>query len=122
MQAVDMTWAGGEHAFLLTIDHLRALQDRCDAGPAYVLRRLVDGSWRVDDVIQPIRLGLEGGGMEKDRARALVRHHVEDRPLSESVLTAQAVLTAMLYMPSAGDDGKKPKPQTSGARKRTRAS
>lgn len=102
MRGVDLTWAGGEHAFLLTIDLLRALQDKCDAGPAFILQRLTQNRWYVDDVIQPIRLGLEGGGMSKEDARKLVKKFVEDRPLSESVLTAQAVMMASLY--GAEDD------------------
>lgn len=94
---VDLTWSGGEHRFLLTIELLRALQTACDAGPAWVASRLAGGKWYVDDVIQPIRLGLEGGGLEKEEARLLVRKHVESRPLTESVLTAQAILMSALY-------------------------
>lgn len=96
-KGVELTWAGGESEFLLTIDLLRALQERCDAGPAFVLKRLSTGQWTVDDVIQPIRLGLEGGGMDKADARKLVKKHVEDEPLAASVLTAHAVLAAALY-------------------------
>jgi len=102
MLPVSISWAGGEHDFLLTIGLLRALQDRCDAGPEWVLNRLRTGQWRVDDVIQPIRLGLEGGGMSKDEARRLTTQHVEERPLSLSVLTAALVLSASLY--DRGDD------------------
>lgn len=97
MRGIDLTWAGGEHHFLLTIELLRALQDKCDAGPAWVLARLGSKQWMVDDVVSPIRLGLEGGGMSKDDARRLVKKFVEDRPLTESVLTATTVLMAALY-------------------------
>jgi len=102
MRGMELTWAGGEHTFLLTIDLLRALQDKCDAGPAFILQRLTQNRWMVDDVIQPIRLGLEGGGMGKEDARKLVKKFVEDRPLTESVLTAQAVLAGALF--GAEDD------------------
>jgi hypothetical protein len=95
--ARDITWAGGEHAVDLKIEHLRALQDACDAGPEWILSRLMTKQWRVDDVIATIRLGLEGGGMAKDAARRLVALHVESRPLTLSVLTAQAVLMLALY-------------------------
>ena len=27
MRPIDLIWAGGEHSFLLAIDHLRALQE-----------------------------------------------------------------------------------------------
>lgn len=97
MRAVDITWAGGEHAFLLTIDLLRALQGKCDAGPQFILERLSTRRWLVEDVIETIRLGLEGGGAPKEVARKLVQRHVEDRPLTESVMTAQAILIASLF-------------------------
>jgi hypothetical protein len=97
MRGVDMTWAGGEHRFLLTIEHLRALQERCDAGPAYILERLTMGRWLVDDVIMPIRLGLEGGGMDKETARKQVKRHVEDEPLTLSVMTARVILAGALF-------------------------
>lgn len=99
MRGQDLTWAGGEHRFALPIEHLRALQDKCNAGPGFVLSRLASGQWLVDDVIQPIRLGLEGGGMDKDEARRLVKRYVEDEPLTLSVMTAQAVLMSSLYGP-----------------------
>lgn len=97
MRGTDITWAGGEHRFLLTIELLRALQDKCDAGPMLILERLATKRWHVDDVIQPIRLGLEGGGLSKDEARRLVKKHVEDAPLTLSVMTAQAILAAALF-------------------------
>lgn len=96
-KGVTLTWAGGEHEFALPIELLRALQEKCDAGPAWVLARLSSKQWMVDDVVSTIRLGLEGGGLEKEAARKLVKKHVEDRPLTESVLTASAVLMAALY-------------------------
>lgn len=104
-RGVDLTWAGGEHTFLLTVDLLRAVQDKCDAGPAYILERLSTRRWHVDDVLAPIRLGLEGGGMDKEEARKMVKRHVEDEPLAASVLTAQAVLMSVLYGAADEDDG-----------------
>lgn len=103
MRPIDLTWRGGEHAFLLNIDLLRALQQRCDAGPAWVLNRLRTGQWMVDDVIQPIRLGLEGGGTPKDVARRLVEEHVEGHPLAMSVITAQLILMSALFDPDEDD-------------------
>lgn len=96
-RGIDLTWAGGESNFLLTIDLLRAMQDRCDAGPSHILNRLLTGEWRVDDIIQPIRLGLEGGGMDKEDARKLVRTHIEEDFSVRHVLLAKAVLAHTLY-------------------------
>lgn len=114
--AKDITWAGGEHPFELKIEHLRALQDRCDAGPEWILNRLMTRQWHVNDVVDTIRLGLEGGGMEKAEARRLVQRYVEDRPLTESVLTAQAVLMLALY----GDPDDQPGEAGAGAGSPTR--
>lgn len=102
MRPTEITWAGGVHDFMLPIEMMRAIQDKCDAGPAWVLARLSTNQWMVSDIVEPIRLGLEGGGMKKDEARKLVRQFVEDRPLTESLKTAQTVLMAGLY--SVEDD------------------
>lgn len=96
MKGVELTWAGGEHEFVLTIELLRALQSKCDAGPPHILERLTSRRWFVDDVIEPIRLGLEGGGATKEAARQMVKRFVEDRPLTESVILAHTVLSASL--------------------------
>lgn len=112
----QITWAGGEHEFDLKIEHLRALQDRCDAGPEWILARLSNKQWHVNDVVDTIRLGLEGGGMEKADARKMVQRYVEDRPLTLSVLTAQAVLLLALY----GDPDDQPGGADAGAGKPTR--
>jgi len=76
---------------------LRALQDKTDAGPAWVLARLSGGQWMVDDIVSTIRLALEGGGQTKEDARKLTKKFVEDRPLTESVLLASTILMAALY-------------------------
>lgn len=114
--AKSLTWAGGEHDFELRLEHLRALQQRCDAGPQWILSRLATKQWLVDDVIQPIRLGLEGGGMEKEAARKLVQKFVEDRPLTLSVLTAQAVLMIALF----GEPDDQPGEPEAGVKTKTR--
>ncbi|MFZ2869846.1 gene transfer agent family protein [Zavarzinia sp.] len=97
MNTKTLTWAGGEHAFRLGIEHLRALEQRCDAGPEEILGRLMTRTWRVSDVTDTIRLGLEGGGLAKDEARRLVAVHVEDGPLALSVELAQAIIMMALW-------------------------
>lgn len=97
MQGVDLTWAGGENSFALSIELMRALQQRCDAGPPVILERLANSAWFVDDVIMPIQLGLEGGGLSKDVARKLVKTYVESQPLTYSVLCARAIMMHALY-------------------------
>lgn len=103
---IELTWVGGEHSFELKIGQLRALQDACDAGPSLILERLTSGRWLVDDVIQTIRFGLEGGGMEKSEARKLTRMHVEEEPLLQHVPVAQAILISSLVGPEEDETGK----------------
>lgn len=99
MMIEDLQWSGGEHNFLLAIDQMRALQNKCNAGPEFIRMRLLGGQWYVDDVIQPIRLGLIGAGMDPEEARKLVEDHVEGKPLTKSVVVAQVILMASLYGP-----------------------
>lgn len=99
---ITLAWADGEYRFRLGWGELIALQEDCDAGPAHILERLATGRWLVQDLRAVILHGLLGGGLEAARARTLVRRHVEEAPLSESVLVAQAVLLAALR--GADDD------------------
>jgi hypothetical protein len=97
MRGIDLNWAGAERTFLLNIDLLKAVEEKCDAGPAFVLRRLATEQWKVADVYETIRFALEGGGMEKADARKLVASHFADHPLGGSAVTAQTILMAALY-------------------------
>lgn len=93
---ITLAWADGEYRFRLGWGELIALQEDCDAGPAYILDRLVTGRWRVQDIRAVILHGLTGGGLEPARVRALVRRHVEEAALNEALPVAQAVLLAAL--------------------------
>ncbi|MBB4235041.1 gene transfer agent family protein [Rhizobium esperanzae] len=68
----SIVWAGGEHSFRLGIGELRAIEQRSDAGCAVVLMRLLSSQFKIDDVIQPIRLGLIGGGMQERDAQKVL--------------------------------------------------
>lgn len=107
MPAKDVVWVGGEHAFALKIEHLRALQDKTDCGPEWLMRRLLSPEWRVDDVCQVIRFGLEGGGMAADEARKMVRIHLEEKPenLKPTALVAGMILMEAIMVEEAGDQG-----------------
>jgi hypothetical protein len=94
--ATTLIWADGEHRFRLRIRELRELQDKCDAGPAQIMMRLVQHTWRVDDILQTIRLGLIGGGKSPTDALVLVKRYVEDRPLAENVVVAAEIIAAAI--------------------------
>lgn len=99
---IDLDWADGAHVFRLAWAQLGELQDKCDAGPYMILKRLEDGSWRIEDVSNVIRLGLIGGGMPPAEALKLVRRYVEARPPMENVIPAHVIMTAALL--GAPDD------------------
>jgi len=101
-RSVVLNWPGGEHEFALKLGDLRAIQDSSNAGPQEVLQRLQLGTWRVDDVIAPLRLGLERGGMPKDDARSLVNKIAESDGMLALVHYAALVLAASLI--GEGDD------------------
>lgn len=94
--SLSLIWGDGEHRFRLPIGQLRELQEKTNAGPAEVLRRLTAGTWRVDDVRETIRLGLVGGGMTPESAYVLTVRYVDERPWGQNVAPAQAILLAAL--------------------------
>lgn len=100
---IELEWAdlggagaGGKHVFRLPIAQLEELQEKCDAGPQQILRRLYDGAWRTYDVRETLRLGLIGGGMASLDAAKMVERYAGDGNLLENVIIAQAVLAAAL--------------------------
>ena len=90
-------WAGGEHDFALSVPDLLALQDRCNGdGVGLIYSRLQAGIFGVNDVLAPIALGLERGGMDKRDATTLTRTVFEDNGLNALALTAHAILSVSL--------------------------
>lgn len=114
-QALSLIWAGGEHDFRLSLGGLRALQDACNAGPFEIRNRLLTQTARVDDVLATLRLGLTGGGMDKDAARKTVESAAENSGLMALILPALSVLTHALVGPEddpVGDGEGKPMGET----------
>jgi hypothetical protein len=108
-----VNWCGGEHEFALRIGELRALQSKCDAGPEFILLRLSNAQYFIDDVVETIRLGLIGGGMPPDAAAALVNKLVDQAQLVAMKATAYQVLASAILpptdeeLPDLGGDKKK---------------
>lgn len=90
-------WAGGEHVFAFRMGDLRALQNKVNRGPEEILMRLANRTWFVDEAIETVRIGLIGGGMDRDEARRLIDLVADGHPLVEFRLTAFEVLSRALY-------------------------
>ncbi len=104
--SITLEWADGEeHVFRLPLGQLRELQEKTDCGPLFLFNRIIAGQWRIDGLRETIRLGLIGGGMEPAKAHTLVKRYVDDRPFTESIKPAQAILGAALI---GAPDGEKP--------------
>jgi len=94
--SLTQDFGDGTFTFRLGWGELAKLQEAVDAGPYVVLQRVGDGTWKLQDISNIIRLGLIGGGMEPTEALKKVRAYVEDRPPLESLMLAQAIMAAAL--------------------------
>ena len=123
---IELDFGGEARQFRLGVGQLRRVQEKCDAGPGELAARLAPyvvlseersqaieagksppsmilaiatgrlGSWRVDDVREPIFQGLIGAGTSPDAATKIVRQWVDERPLIESLTTAFSILMASI--------------------------
>lgn len=97
--SVSLVWAGDERKFRLGIAELLALQEKRASGPMEIVTRLQFGSWRIEDIVETIRIGLLGAGVDAKVARELVEANVREGRIAANVLVAQAILMNAL----AGD-------------------
>ncbi len=93
---IELDWADGTHTFRLGFGQLVELQEKTGCGPQFLLQRLADRRWMVEDIAEIIRIGLIGGGMKPDRALSLVRIYVKERLPLENLPIAFAILSAGL--------------------------
>lgn len=117
MRTGPLQWPGGEHDFALPLGQLRALQDATNAGPEEVFNRLRIGAWRVDDLIDVIRLGLVGSGeMASKDATKFVVALFDKHPPIQFKLTALAIMAAALLGveddPLGEERGETPPPES----------
>lgn len=92
---VTLAFGDDEYPFCVAKNgHRMELEEATGYGTRHSLKRLMDGEETWKEIRETIRIGLIGGGMKPDQALRLVRRYVDDRPRSESVLIAQAVLLA----------------------------
>lgn len=99
MQPLVLRWPGGEHACRLGLSELEVIQQKTDCGPEYLLHRISAAQWRTVDLIEVIRNGLIGGGMDHVQALRLVRDAFDAHPVVSFKVPAQALLAHALYGP-----------------------
>lgn len=106
------------YLFRLDIAGLRELQEKTDAGPAYLLHRIAAGQWRVDDVRETIRIGLVRGGLDPVRVLILLERYFDAAPIGRHVGLASLILSAAIFEPEELKTPGKTKPKRNN---RTRA-
>jgi hypothetical protein len=105
-QTIRRHFAGRERDFLLRSGEIDRLEMLCEAGIGAILGRAGTYSFYRRDIRETIRLGLEGGGLSKIQAEALVRAEVDEAPIEDALNLASAILTATLRaVPQSFADG-----------------
>lgn len=94
---VTVPWAGGEYTFRLTVTGTIELEQKCEAPFTVVFSRLRDGVYTRTDIRETIRLGLIGGGMDAAAASKMVKQHVDDAPVVDSLPLAVLILGGVLF-------------------------
>ncbi|MGX5777467.1 gene transfer agent family protein [Methylorubrum zatmanii] len=92
--ALYADFAGRTLKFELRIGEIGELERRCGAGIGEIMVRLAAHRFYAHDVVEPIRLGLVGGGLSPADAETLMRFNVHGRPLAENLQLAGSILEA----------------------------
>lgn len=77
---VTLAFGGEDRVFRLPIGRLRALQEKLDCGPLWLIQLLQEGRWRTDHLREIIFQALKGGGMDDGEATALLKAEFDDPP------------------------------------------
>lgn len=91
---VDADFAGRRRRFQLRLGEIAELERLCGAGIGEVMLRLGSHTFRLADIREPVRLGLEGGGATEPEATALVARYLDGTPLAEHLELAGRIIAA----------------------------
>lgn len=92
---VVIDFADGSYTFRLTVKQIIELEEKCGAAFAIIHARLWQGLYTANDVVETIRLGLIGGGMDPVKAKQLVERY--GVPFKYSFPVARAVIGAVMW-------------------------
>jgi hypothetical protein len=106
-------FAGQERRFKLPLGKIADLERICGAGIGAIMVRLATHQFKASDIWEPIRLGLEGGGMSEPEATATCMAY-HDEPLMWRTELASQILQAAVngIPPVEADDSKKKNNET----------
>jgi hypothetical protein len=101
-------FAGRRRKFQLRLGEIEELETLCRAGIGEIMVRLANHTFRLADVRETVRLGLQGGGLSEPEATALVMRHVDDTPVADHLQLAANILSAAV---AGVEVKKKPEPE-----------
>lgn len=115
---VRAAFGGRDRNFQLRLGELSELERLCNAGVGEIMARLATHRFGVNDIWEPIRLGLEGAGSSPVEAQALVmRYHPPNYPIADFLsLAVQIVQGAVNGVPEGNgvtEGGENSAPETS---------
>jgi len=96
---VRINWSGGEDDFCASkVGTQLAIEERCNAGLGAVYQRIANGTWKINDISEVIRLSLIGAGMSAEEAKKKTDVHVFQNPngLAPSLMVSMRILEAAL--------------------------
>lgn len=102
---VRAPFGGRERSFQLRLGEMAELERLCGAGIGEIMARLATHRFMVNDIWEPIRLGLEGAGSSPVEAQALVmRYHPPAYPIAEFLELAVSIVNASVNGVPKGKD------------------
>lgn len=121
---IERPFAGRMRRFQLRYGEIEALERHCGAGIGEIMLRLGTHRFKAADIIETVRLGLEGGGLEEMDATALIMPYQTQALAAHLQLAADIISAAVTGVPAPGkpegaDDA--PAPATSRRSTRRRA-
>src|SRR3954466_6285902 len=102
-------FAGQQRRFKLPLGKISDLERLCEAGIGGIMVRLVTHQFKASDIWEPIRLGLEGGGMSEPEATATCMAYHDEPLMWRAELASQILQAAVNGIPEEAADSSKKK-------------
>lgn len=122
---ITLEFADSDYLFRLPLKRIAELEEKCGAPVGAIWKRVcLTGDYHATDLIETVRLGLIGGGLDPQEARKLIERYCDEWPLMEWHRHAIAILGACVegYETSGETGGADPDGQeSSGAKKQPAA-
>jgi hypothetical protein len=130
-------FAGRKRNFQLRIGEMEELEKNCNAGIGEVMARLATHRFSVNDIWEPVRLGLIGGGLSLLEADTLVQtYHPPAYPIADFLQLAVEIVQGAVsgvpegnaeaegvndQAPATSPSSSEPEPLPGSRRKRSKA-